>query len=101
MGAFFPEIVIYSVVRLEILVTKCLSQSSAKCTLSSFGITKELDSSMLLCILLLTINDVLDWYPILFCLDDVNQRCLLEPMLGKVPNKLKFFMTFAISRRTE
>ena len=35
VGAFFPEIVIYSVVRLEILVTECLSQPSAKCTLSS------------------------------------------------------------------
>ena len=55
---------------------------------------------MPLCILLLTINDVLNWYPILFCVDDVNQRCLLQPMLGEVPKKWKFFMTFAISRRT-
>ena len=107
MGAYFLERIDHTglychLQRVKIGDTCHWMFISAKCQVHfvKFGITKKLYSSMPLCILLLTINDVLNWYPILFCVDDVNQRCLLQPMLGEVPKKWKFFMTFAISRRT-
>ena len=100
MGAYFSERIDHTglychLQRVKIGDTCHWMFISAKCQVHfvKFGITKKLDSSMPLCILLLTINDVLNWYPILFCVDDVNQRCLLQPMLGEVPKKWKFFMT--------
>ena len=98
MGAYFLERIDHTglychLQRVKIGDTCHWMFISAKCQVHfvKFGITKKLYSSMPLCILLLTINDVLNWYPILFCVDDVNQRCLLQPMLGEVPKKWKFF----------
>ena len=113
MGAYFLERIDHTglychLQRVKIGDTCHWMFISAKCQVHfvKFGITKKLDSSMPLCILLLTINDVLNWYPILFCVDDVNQRCLLQPMqcwemFQKNRNfSWQFFMTFAIIRQT-